>query len=427
MTIKCQALLEQSPAPEKATRRLEQLLSEDIILRHLKNSTADKVLALIHIISISDFLYRFLCRQPESIAMIGVSKPPTFADIHDIQALKLAKYRELLRITWLDVAGLVSYEQVLSALSRLADNILIKVLALVSANESSKDIPICLLALGKLGAYELNYSSDVDLMFVCANDEVIDSDVETYHRTAIKCIRRLSYLLDERTADGFFYRVDLNIRPWGRSGPLVMSVDDTEHYYESSTEAWERFAWMRARIVAGCESLGNDLLGRLHPFIFRRSLSLEELDRFINLKDDMAETRLEGYWNIKTGNGGIRDIEFFIQTLQIFNAHGYPSLQKTNTMAVLDSITEIGLVTEKEANQIRESYLFLRRLENRLQMVDEQQVHHLPYDADKQAIIARSMELSSACLPGTFDNYLSTQRQVATDCFERVLLSKQGI
>ena len=427
MTLKYQALLEQSPEPEKATRRLEQLLSEDIILRHLKNSTVDKVWALIHIISISDFLYHFLCRRPEAITVIGAATPPAFTDIDDIQALKLAKYRELLRITWLDVAGVVSYEEVLSALSRLADNVLIKILELVSTGESREDRLICLLALGKLGAYELNYSSDIDLIFICANDEAIDGDVDLYHRNIITCIRQLSYLLDEKTADGFFYRVDLNLRPWGRSGPLVMSVDDTEHYYESSTEAWERFAWMRARIVAGCESLGNDLLGRLHPFIFRRSLSLEELDRFIDLKDDMAETRLEGYWNIKTGDGGIRDIEFFLQTLQIFNAHRYPSLQKTNTMAVLNSITEIGLVSVQEAKEIRESYLFLRRLENRLQMVDERQVHHLPYDADRQAIIARSMELSSACLPGTFDNHLSTQRQIATDCFERVLLRKQGI
>ncbi len=155
----------------------------------------------------------------------------------------------------MDISNQEPYEQILLALSKLADAILNKTLELASACEdlkqADKEVPLALFAMGKLGAQELNYSSDVDLIFVCVSSEDIEGDTDKYHSALVQCIRNFTRYLEEIKPTGFLYRVDFNLRPWGRNAPLVMPIDDTEHYYEASTEAWERFAWLRARFMAG--------------------------------------------------------------------------------------------------------------------------------------------------------------------------------
>ncbi len=437
MISKYKDLLDQSPNSELATLRLERLLQEDSVRQYLHESSTEWGQVFVHIITVSNFLFHYLCREPEAIRLIGSEQSELvhITKVSDIQGLRLLKYRELLRITSLDIYNQIPYEQILLALSELADEILNKMLELVVADQelkwADKEVPFALFAMGKLGAQELNYSSDVDLIFVCANNEDISGDVDEYHSAVIQRIRQFARTLEEITATGFLYRVDLNLRPWGRSAPLVMSIDDTEHYYEASTEAWERFAWLRARFVAGSELLGVDMLERLKPFKYRQTLGLDDLERFIDIKNEMAAVRRkEGCWNVKMGEGGIRDIEFFIQLLQIVNAKHHPVLQQTNTMKLLTCMVEIGLVDGDEAKNIRESYLFLRRLENRLQMVDELQVHDLPDEEVKRLIIARSLEfadIDSDATLGKFNQYLSHQRNVARQCFDKILLKGQEI
>jgi len=430
-------LLDQSPNSELATLRLERLLQEDSVRQYLHESSTEWGRVFVHIITVSNFLFHYLCRKPETINLIGVEQNElsNIEKVTDIEGLRLLKYRELLRITSLDIDNNIPYEQVLSALSELADGILNKALELIEADQELKwadnEVPFALFAMGKLGAQELNYSSDVDLIYVCANKEDISGDVDEYHSAVVQRIRQFVRTLEEITATGFLYRVDLNLRPWGRSAPLVMSIDDTEHYYEASTEAWERFAWLRARFVAGSDLLGADMLERLHPFKYRQTLGLDDLERFINIKNEMAAIRRkEGCWNVKMGEGGIRDIEFFIQVLQIVNARHHPELQQTNTLKLLTCMVEIGLVDGNEAKNISESYLFLRRLENRLQMVDELQVHDLPDKEVKRLIIARSLgfsDIDSDATLGKFNQYLSHQRNVARQCFDKILLKGQEI
>ena len=436
MISKYNGLLDQSPNPELASVRLERLLQEDAVSNVLREKPAEFTQVFIDIITVSNFLFHYLCREPEAIYLIGSEQSELVhsVKVSDIRGLRLLKYRELLRITSLDIYNQIPYEQILLALSELADEILNKMLELIVADQelkwADKEVPLAMFAMGKLGAQELNYSSDVDLIFVCANGEDIKGDVNEYHSAVVQRIRYFIRYLEEKNSTGFLYRVDLNLRPWGRSAPLVMSIDDTEHYYEASTEAWERFAWLRARYIAGSESLAADMLERLHPFRYRNILGLEDLERFIGIKDEMSGMRRKaGCWNVKMGEGGIRDIEFFIQVVQIVNAKYHPILQQTNTLKLLSCMVEIGLLDGEEAENIRESYLFLRRLENRLQMIDELQVHDLPDEEPKRHIIARSLGFTddnNASLD-SFNQYLSSQRNVAKACFDKILLKGQEI
>jgi glutamate-ammonia-ligase adenylyltransferase len=206
----------------------------------------------------------------------------------------------------------------------------------------------------------------------------------------------------------------------------VLSIDETEHYYEASTEAWERFAWLRARIINDSDrKLGEDLLDRLEPFVYLRSLGSDDLERFIRIKNDMAnQRRRNGNWNVKLGEGGIRDIEFFIQMLQIVNAHTHEALKSTNTLTVLEQLVNLGFLSKEEGRDINNGYLFLRRLENRLQMVDEHQTHQLPDDISLRKKIASSLGFGNSNDEKTleqFDTQLEKHRHVAKSCFERIL------
>jgi glutamate-ammonia-ligase adenylyltransferase len=235
----------------------------------------------------------------------------------------------------------------------------------------------------------------------------------------------LNHALEEKTEDGFLYRVDLKLRPWGKSGPLCMAIDDAEHYYAVSSVPWERFAWIRARWITGSEFLGQDMLLRMRPFVYRRSLSQDDLSRFIAIKNEMSEARRRrGHWNVKVGEGGIRDIEFFVQMLQIANGAGCRGLQTNGTLAAMAALREAGLIAAEEEREILASYLFLRRLENRLQIIDERQTHDLPDERDKRLVLARSLTAnggSDSEILDRFEDSLIAHRAVARKYFDRIL------
>lgn len=411
-----------SPDPEQTARRLERLYEDAELRSRIEQLDAGQREQFISVIGISNFLFRRLCRFPELIDSFGrpVSKAETIGPATDFRMLRDCKYRELLRLTRLDLATPDSeYPCVLTGLSQLAEAILQQALQLAMQQRTGAELPLGVIGLGKLGAMELNYSSDIDLIFIMANREDIEGDPDHYQKQVVDCIRHLSRSMEQHTAEGFLYRVDLKLRPWGRSGPLAMSVDQTEQYYEGSSESWERFAWLRARHVAGRESLGGDILDRLQPFVFLRSLGSSDLERFLQIKSDMAAIRRRrGNWNVKVGDGGIRDIEFFVQMLQIVNGAQHDALRTTNTLQALSALVDAGLVDNDDAGTIRASYLFLRRLENRLQMVDERQTHDLPEESEQRTVLARSLGYHDK---DKFESTLDHHRQVARGCFERIL------
>jgi len=421
--------IEAAPDPQVAATRLERLLEtagmEDRINRLNKSLQKD----LLYIISISNFLFHFLIRHPDAVGLIGM--PPRqhddVIDISNVEALRLYKYRELLKIAWMDISEVCDYREVLSALSKLAVDVMRQALRLSLSEDIYKTFmqSSSTIALGKLGANELNFSSDIDLMFVSVNPGQSINEYQVLQKKLYDSIRAVNQLLEEKTAEGFLYRVDLKLRPWGNSGPLCMAIDDTENYYAASSEPWERFAWLRARLIAGSETLWNDLLMRMQPFIYKRSLSTDDLARFVTIKNDMGKARKrQGHWNIKVGEGGIRDIEFFIQMLQITNAAGNRRLQTTSTMTALSGLSEAGLITATEEKEIFNSYIFLRRLENRLQMIDELQTHDLPDSHAKRLLLARSMKLNGTGndeILNNFEENLLTHQSIAKKYFERIL------
>lgn len=431
MTVALDDHIRASADPDAAANRLEGML-EDASLRERFEALSDDVQKdLIHLISISRFLYHFIRRYPESLDGIGHEPGPREGgprpDPEDVRSLRLFKYNELLKITWLDITQSCEYEKILGSLSRLAEYTVQSVLEMAIEPEHREflDHDLCVFALGKLGAEELNYSSDIDLIFVSANSDESRYDIYDQQQIANDTIRRFSRLLEDKDADGFLYRVDLKLRPWGGSGPLVMPIDETESYYEASSDAWERFAWLRGRPIAGAPALGEDLKQRLQPFIHKRSLSTEDLERFVEIKNEMARARKrKGRWNVKSGKGGIRDIEFFVQMLQLVNASMHEELQTTNTLRVLAGLERTGYVTAQEKAEIRNSYLFLRRLENHLQMVDEQQTHELSDERAQRLFTARALRTAGESddeILENFENSLFASRSIAQGYFERIL------
>lgn len=419
--------IEQAPDPQVAEHRLGELRAEPELRRRIEALDGDGLGTLASVISVSHFLFHLLRRHPELVGETGLAPSADgVADCGDAAELRFFKYRQLYRIAGMDLRNGDDHGPVLAALTALAEAVLRRALRLAEENGSGfLHEHLCVVALGKLGAMELNFSSDVDLLFACSNHAASGLEIDDYQKRLMDGLRRFTRLLEQRTEDGFLYRVDLNLRPWGRSGPLFMAVDDMEHYYEASSDAWERFAWLRARPVAGAIALGEDLHARLAPFRYLRSLASGDLERIVDMKRDLARARQRsGSWNVKVGDGGIRDIEFFIQTLQLVNAARHAALQGTNTLTTLHGLVAQGFVSGVDAAAVERSYLFLRRLENHLQMRDEQQTHELPDDPVVRLMLARSLGMAGGDSREVLDRFeaeLITHRAVARGCFERIL------
>ena len=426
-----QQLIAAAPDPEVAALRFDRMREDDALRKELNLLPLDRAADFVNIIGYSTFLFNYICRNPQTIRLLGEPceiMPEQLDGIQDPEALRRFKYEQLLKITWMDVSGRYSYEVILNRLSLLADYILRKAFSFCFSADDKNDLGeyISIFALGKLGADELNYSSDVDLIIACSNhDETGGLKSHELQGALTKGLRQFTRMLEQTTHSGFLYRVDLKLRPWGKSGPLFLSVDETENYYQASTEAWERLAWLRARCVAGNEELGQELLNRLRPFVFIRSMSSADLERFVAIKGDMASIRARsGQWHVKLGRGGIRDIEFFVQILQLVSAAKHAELRTTNTLAVLESLRKLNFIGQQEEQEIRAAYLFLRRLENRLQMVDEKQVHALPDDAAGRIRVARSLNMEGGSddeILASFEQCLNDNREIAEKYFEKIL------
>lgn len=430
MPVNIEQSIQASPEPKLTSLRLQRLFETDSTRKLINSLSAPLLDDLLCIIGTSTFLFHSICRHPELIALLGEKFSRAdikLDDVNDFDALRLLKYRALFRLTWMDISQQYDYEEVLKGLSILAEVIIEQSFQLALEADEYQKVQECLavFALGKLGASELNYSSDVDLIFVAANSEDTDMNIYDVQSLLIKSIRKVCQCIEEKTEEGFLYRVDLKLRPWGSSGPLCMALDATEHYYEASSEPWERFAWLRSRVIFGSEKIGSELIQRLRPFIFRRSLGTHDLEEFLGIKRDMDKARKRrGHWNIKVGEGGIRDIEFFAQMLQIVNAAEHEELQKTNTIDVLSGLASCKVLTIEEKDELVNSYLFLRRLENRMQMVDEKQTHDLPDSRQERLKIARSLRISGESnddILDNFENELVLNQSIARKYFDRLL------
>jgi len=242
---------------------------------------------------------------------------------------------------------------------------------------------LVILGMGKLGARELNYSSDIDII-VLYDDEIIQTDrPEDLQQTFVRLTRNMVKAMDDRTVDGYVFRTDLRLRPDPGSTPLALSIMGAELYYESIGQNWERAAMIKARPVAGDIEAGEGFLERLRPFIWRKNLDfasiqdIHSIKRQINAHRGGSQIAVNGH-NVKLGRGGIREVEFYAQTQQLIWGGRDPSLREIRTRDALTALAKCGRITQETADQLTQSYDFLRCVEHRIQMTDDNQTHSIP-------------------------------------------------
>jgi glutamate-ammonia-ligase adenylyltransferase len=254
------------------------------------------------------------------------------------------------------------------------------------------------LGMGKLGGAELNFSSDIDVIFLYENDEgesAGGSRGTLAPREFFAAVgKKIIQAMGQVTEDGFVFRIDLRLRPLGANGPLVQSIGSAMLYYESWGQCWERAALIKARAAAGARDLGAQFLKEVEPFIYRRYLDYTTVDELRHMKACIENELLTGDGkrrNVKLGLGGIREIEFFTQALQLVNGGYEPRIRERNTLRALALLAQHGFIPQMERKQLSRAYRFLRNVEHKIQVVQEEQSHLIPEARDEQSFLARRL------------------------------------
>lgn len=317
--------------------------------------------------------------------------------------LRVAKRRIALAIACGDITGLLELSQVTRALSDFAEASLQTAtrsalaqaasagrLELANPADPAENSGLIVIAMGKLGAGELNYSSDIDIIILFEPEKVRGCSQDNLQKTMIRVTREIVRLMDERSSDGYVFRTDLRLRPDPGATPIAVSVPTAEIYYESQGQNWERAAMIKARAIAGDLPAGQAFLEWLTPFIWRKNLDfaaiqdIHSIKRQINAHRGGSVITVAGH-NIKLGRGGIREVEFFAQTQQLIWGGRNPLLRAPATLKAIDCLIEANLVEPETRDELFEAYAFLRTVEHRLQMINDEQTQKLP---DDQAAIA---------------------------------------
>jgi [glutamine synthetase] adenylyltransferase / [glutamine synthetase]-adenylyl-L-tyrosine phosphorylase len=304
-----------------------------------------------------------------------------------------------------DLTSQASLRETLRHLSELANHFIqmtlqwvqdqAKELFGVAYNQQGQVQSLVVLAMGKLGASELNFSSDIDLIFCFDEDGMTQGGRRSveHQQYFTRIGQQLIQMLADHTADGFVYRVDMRLRPYGDSGALVLSYAAMEEYYQDQGREWERFAMVKARPVTGSEQEQKLISSLLKPFVFRRYIDFGVLEAIRQLKSqvEIEQRRKRHIDNIKLGSGGIREIEFIVQSLQLIRGGREPRLRERHLLSVLPLLAEFEFLAVDEVKQLELSYQFLRKLENCLQALEDQQTQLLPQDGANQASLAHAL------------------------------------
>ena len=424
------------PAPlnELLHARLEQLaaLAPEAV-------AAAPAAPLHRLLIASDYAFEQLCREPGRIATLerrgtGLQLPP------EDQAgwpARLRRYRhdESLRLAYRDVNGIDTLEDTLAGTSQLAERCLAGALeAVQGALEAQHGVPrngagvaqrMVVFGLGKLGGAELNFSSDIDLVFAypeagqCDGARALDNG-DFFQRLG----QRLIQLLADVDAQGMVYRVDMRLRPFGQVGRLALSFAAMEQYFQREGRDWERYAWIKARPVAGDLAQGERFLTMLRPFIYRRYLDFGAFEGLREMKGmieaEVQRRALDAH--LKLGRGGIREIEFIVQLQQLIRGEREPALRARGLIPALARLRDAGHVPDRSAELLLSAYRFLRRLENRVQMLREEQTHSLPENALDRARLAFGMGFPDW---SALEQALAQHREHVANEFSRVFQARQ--
>ncbi|MGQ0545304.1 MAG: bifunctional [glutamate--ammonia ligase]-adenylyl-L-tyrosine phosphorylase/[glutamate--ammonia-ligase] adenylyltransferase [Betaproteobacteria bacterium] len=372
-------------------------------------------------IALSRYAARVLAAQPELLAELSDPQPfmrnemvealvDASSEPQLMQALRRLRARVLLRVMARDLSDRAGLEEVCATLSDLAEICVTKCLAWLG------EPGLVVVGMGKLGGRELNVSSDVDLVFVFPG--AMEAQ-ERYERAG----RRLIRLLSQPTEDGFVFRVDMRLRPYGEAGPLACSFDFLDRYFVTQGREWERYAWIKARALTG--NAATELEAIVRPFVFRKYLDYATLAAMRGLHAEVRRevARRELAEHVKLGPGGIREVEFIAQALQLVRGGRDAELRIRPTREVLFRLSEKALLPEIAAKELAAAYVFLRKVEHRLQYLDDAQRHDLPQDATDQQRIA---EMSGVASWSAFLETLNAHRAAVTRHFEGIFSEKES-
>ncbi len=440
--------------PTKLATTLESLLHD------WENQSSDielekEIASLIpHIFACSEYVARQCVRFPERFAELlnsgdlqrgyksgDYSKHLSQFDLISSNEDELSKYlrntrqREMARIIWRDLAGWADLTETMRDLSDLADACVEVALQYfyhwnceefgIPTDKDGEDQQFVVLGMGKLGGHELNLSSDIDLIFAYPEEgETRGNKTITNHEFFQKLGQGLINVLSKLTADGFVFRVDMRLRPFG-SGPLAVSFDAMEDYYQMHGREWERYAMIKARVIAGDHVQGEKLLARLKPFVYRRYVDYSAFESIREMKAMIQKEvkRKNKELNIKVGAGGIREIEFIGQVFQLIRGGREVKLQSRSILKTLAALQDLGILPDFVVEQLNAAYDFLRRTEHRLQAWRDEQTHSLPTDEIAQERLAFSMGFEDW---NAFNEQLLHHRNRVHEHFEQVFVAPQA-
>lgn len=408
------------------------------------------------VLSGSDFVAQWGLRQPIQLNALlasgGIERKQALAEFDQILAdllaqvtdeaglhrgLRLFRQQQMVRIIWRDLAGWADLAETVADLSAMADVCIQRGLALLHqwqtelygepVDVSGQPQQMVVLGMGKLGAGELNLSSDIDLIFTFPEEGQTQGGRKTLTNEEffIRLGRKLIQALDNQTVDGFVFRVDMRLRPFGDSGALAASFDAMEEYYQTQGREWERYAMIKARAITGTDEVRKQLSDMLRPFVYRR---YHDYGMFDSLRE--MKTMIDGQLhrrgmedNIKLGAGGIREIEFIGQVFQLIYGGRDRPLQQRPILTILDCLAERALLSQQAVDELKLAYDFLRRSEHRIQAWADQQTHILPkYDHDRLRL-ARAMGFDDWA---TYSEVLQEHRQHVHEHFRQLLDAPQA-
>src|SRR5438552_14389874 len=398
--------------------------------------------ALLHLLAVSSVCAARLTRNPE--ILLWLSRPEIClaprgytemqADLRAVTGdsipqqefalLRFWKGREMTRVALRELANVAPLEETTGELSQIAEICIRRVFehwdSELRKRHGSPAAQFAILALGKLGGSELNHSSDVDLLFLYSEEGQLTPHI-SYHEFFTRLGNRILETFSTPHPAGSLFRVDLRLRPEGSAGPLARSLESMENYYAGFGETWERLALIKARGICGSRELAYEFLRQLQSFIYPRSVSPDLLDEVASIKrrierDIVGADKLER--DVKLGRGGIREIEFIAQTLQLIHGARHPFLQEPSMLKALRALRQLDLLPREDVLTCDNTYRFLRRVEHRLQIEAEQQTHIVPRDPEALRRLALSLRFSSS---EDFTAALQERMRAVRPIFQRII------